>query len=168
MKHYWAYIKKWLTFAILPILIGAAYVMILEQQIDRKAQTIHVYEQEIAALHFPLEKIKDLRNTKKVILTHVGVYFDIQEAKGRDLPLLSMLAMLPEGITLSEFSSTSKQVMLKGKMDSPGKFATLVKQLEDLGFKLDDRPEQRSGILEAESFVLHMRQPDMTRDADNE
>lgn len=139
-----------------------------EHQMNRN----QLLKNEIIIVDKKIEEIKDIEAKKSKLLTKIDVIQELQESRPQIVHLFDELAKsTPEGIFLTKFKQTGKDLALDGKAQSNARVSAYMRGIDvspwlesPLLQVIKSKNKLKSG--ELNDFSMHAKQGDITQKED--
>jgi type IV pilus assembly protein PilN len=128
--------KNFAIASVAAVLMGALIMLLvniyLQGRIDYQKARNQRLEQEIARLDNEIKEIRNLRLRKERLLARMSAIDDLQRARPEAVYLFDQLvAVMPEGVYLTEFSQTGRRLLFRGMAESSTRVSALMRNIDD-------------------------------------
>ncbi len=105
--------------------------MQIEAMKEYQERRNQVIQSEITAVNKKIKEIRDIESKKRKLMTKIEVIQKLQESRPEIVHLFDELAKsIPEGVFLSKFKQTGKNLVLTGKAQSSARVSAYMRGVE--------------------------------------
>jgi len=136
--------KNFALASLAAVVVGALIMLLvniyLQGRIDYQNARNQRLQQEIARLDNQIKEIRDLRLRKERLLARMAAIDDLQRARPEVVYLFDQLVdIMPEGVFLTEFTQTGRDLLLQGLAESSTRVSALMRNIANSPYLGDPR-----------------------------